>query len=145
MKDAEFNALKAKLKALSFKWAERMGLGWYRLHFEWMREYAYSTSSDRRDTAAETKSYWQYREATITFYLEKLAVFDDDVLEETIIHELAHILVCPNEDFSDDARSQQTEYMTTCVAKAVKWAYDDGVKQGEKHDQRTSPPRAKQA
>lgn len=132
--DKDYNQLKTELKALSFKWSERMGLRWYRIHFEWVREYAYHDSKDRHNVGAETKSMWQYREATITFYLEKLAAFTKEEREEVVIHELSHVLVSPIEDLGDDNASQMTEYTTTMVAKAVQWAYDDGVTTGKKQE-----------
>jgi hypothetical protein len=126
VKDRDYDALKSKLKAMSHKWADRMGLGWYRLNFEWVRDY----NEEVRDRAGQCHSSWQYREATITFYLAKLIGFEDSVIEETVVHELAHCLASPLEDLSSDMAAQQTEYCTTLIAKAVKWAYDDGVKQG---------------
>ncbi len=132
MTDKEYTALKAKMKKLSFVWAERLGLSWYRINFEWVRDHAYEKGSDRRDTAGECSASWQYREATVTFYLEKLAAFSDEVIEETIVHELSHVLIAPIQDFSSDNASQMTEFTTTMVAKAVMWAYKDGIKGGKK-------------
>jgi hypothetical protein len=127
MTDKEYNELKRKLSKIVRVWSHKMGLGWYRIDIKYVNDFAYDKNTDTRDVAATTKSDWQYRQALITFYMPKLAPSTDEELIETVVHELAHVLISPIEDFTDDSVSQMTEYTTTCVANALLWVHK-GVK-----------------
>lgn len=132
MTDKEFEIQKKRVKKFVDKWFKTLGLGWYEIDFEWSREFD-------GDTAGRTLSSWQYRSATITFFLPKLALQDDETIERTVVHEMAHVLLSAlaQNQTEDDAglHEQINEYATESVTNALIWsrmAGEDTLKRSRK-------------
>jgi hypothetical protein len=123
--DTEFDKQKKRVKKYVDKWFSTLGLGWYEVDFEWSREFD-------GETAGRCVSSWQYRSATITFFLPKLAQHDDETIERCVVHEMSHILLSSlaqnqNEDSSGLA-DQINEYATESVTNALLWSRMAGEK-----------------
>jgi hypothetical protein len=129
MTDKEYDKQKARVQKLINRWFETMGLGWFHVDMVWNRERDYKVHT----TAAKTTTSWQYRNAIIEWFLPSIADSDDDFLENIVIHEFVHILVAPllMVDNEDDLPLQH-EYVTECVARAIGWAREAGVKDAKK-------------
>lgn len=129
MTDKEYRAQKARVQKYLDKWFKTVGLGWFRVDMEWCRE-------TDGETAARTHSSWQYKTATITWYLPHLAKYEDDTVEETVVHELCHVLLsglAQNQIDNDNQLSDQiNEYTTSLVAAALKWARAAGEDDAKK-------------
>jgi hypothetical protein len=129
MTDKEYREQKRRVQKYIDKWREPMGIGWFRVTFEWSR-------LEDGETAARTLSSWQYKNATITWFLPHLAKFTDDVVEQTVVHEFAHILLsglAQNQIHDDESMANQiNEYTTEIVANAVMWAREAGQKDKKK-------------
>jgi predicted SprT family Zn-dependent metalloprotease len=119
MTDKEFDKQKARVQKYIDKWFTTLGMGWFTIDFEWTRE-------TDGGTAGRTTSQWQYRSATITFFLSILAEHDDDTVERTVVHEMAHVLlsgIAQNMIHDDETLSNQVnEYTTETVTAALMWA-----------------------
>lgn len=119
MTDKEYREQKKRVKKYIDKWFKTLGLGWFSVDMEWSRE---------RDgeTAARTLSSWQYKNATITWFLPLLAQHDDDTVERTVVHEFCHILLSAlaqnQSDSNEGLANQINEYTTEVVASAMIWA-----------------------
>lgn len=123
MTDAEYKVEKARVQKYLDKWFKTMGLGWFRVDMEWSREHD-------GETAARTYSSWQYKTATITWFLPHLANQDDDKVEATVVHELVHVLlsgIAQNMVDDDETLSNQiNEYTTELVTSALLWTREAG-------------------
>lgn len=120
MTDKEYAKQKKRVQKYIDKWFKTIGLGWFRVGFEWDRE------RDDKDsgTVARTYSQWQYKQATITWFLPAVALQPDDELEATVVHEFSHILLSGLAQQTDDdiSTKQINEYTTELVANAIMWA-----------------------
>lgn len=125
MSDKEFSKQKKRVQKYIDKWFETMGLGWFKVKFEWSRE-------PDGEVAGRTWSMWQYKQATITWFLPHLAECDDETIESTVVHEFCHILLsglAQNQDnLNDELTNQINEYTTEIVARAMMWAREAGEK-----------------
>lgn len=119
MTDKEYREQKKRIQGFADKWFKTMGLGWFKVDFEWSR-------LEDGEIAAHTNSSWQYKSAIITWYLPHIAKYDDEVIEQTVVHEFAHVLLsglAQNMIHDDEQMAKQVnEYTTELVANAVLWA-----------------------
>lgn len=124
--DKEYAAQKKRVKKYLDKWIASIGLGWWKINIEW--ETVRSEEDDRGSCAAEARTTWEYREATIVFYLEVVAGESDEELEYIVLHELMHVFV--NEMREWQCATAETVYeavrheerVCTDLAKAFLWA-----------------------
>jgi hypothetical protein len=125
MNDKEYAKQKKRVQKYIDKWFDTMGLKWFRVTMDWVRE----RDNDNPGTAARTTTHWQYRQAWIQWFVPSLAENDDEFLENIIIHEFTHILLSPLllVDSKEDLPLQH-EYATETVARAIQWAREAGEK-----------------
>lgn len=124
MTDKEYAKQKARVKKYIDKWFKTLGMGWFEIDFVWSREYD-------GETAGRTVSSWQYRSASITFMLPKIAEQDDETIERVVVHEMAHVLLSAlaqnqNED-QGGLGDQINEYTTETVTNALIWSRTAGA------------------
>ena len=88
----------------------------------------------RRSQTAEVISppakAWPLTAATV--YLPRLQDMSDDEIEGVLVHELSHVMIHPvSGDLKADEPdfNEKVEYATTCIALAVKWAYEAGERE----------------
>lgn len=124
MTDREFKTQRARVSKAWEKWFTPIGMGWWQVD----RQSAREREEDEPATAAMTTTNWQYRTASVTFYLPACADLNDDQLEEVVVHEMVHILCGPIQDMSDDSRREITEHTVTTIARAIIWAREAGEK-----------------
>ncbi len=119
MTDKEYRSQKKRVEKFADKWFRTMGLGWFKVDFEWSR-------LENGEVAANTLSSWQYKAATITWYLPHIAKYDDDTIERCVVHEFAHVLLsglAQNMIHDDETMANQiNEYTTEVVTSAIMWS-----------------------
>jgi hypothetical protein len=123
--DKEYREQKARVQKYIDKWFKTLGLGWFLVDMEWSREHD-------GEVAARTSSSWQYKDATITWFLPHLVNQSDDTVERTVVHEFCHILLSGlaqnQKDSNESLASQVNEYTTELVASALIWVREAGEK-----------------
>lgn len=124
MTDDEYRKTKEKIQKVWDKWFKPLGLGWYRVDVEWSQY----QNEDNPRTKAQTSSNWQYHTARIIFYVPEFLDDDQEDIENTVVHEMSHILCAPIQDFRDDQSREITEHTVTTVAQALQWAREVGKK-----------------
>lgn len=125
MNDKEYAKQKKRIEKLTEKWHDPMGLSWFHIDTVWDR----ARDDDVPATAAKTSTSWQYRNATITWFLPACADNDDDFMENIVVHEFVHILVAPMVVVNkEEDLPIQHEYATECIARAIQWVREAGVK-----------------
>lgn len=115
MNDRKAAQIEGKITQLINKWLGPAGFGWLRIYVMFER----NNSPDGEQVAAATETLWEYREATIYFYLPTCADLTDDQLEIAVVHELCHTLVAPIEDMANDDKRARTELAVTNVTNAL--------------------------
>lgn len=123
MTDKQYAKQKQRILVYIDKWFKQIGLGWFKVNFVWDR-----SISDGR--AGSTVSSWQYKEATITWFLLVTNDMSDDDIERLVVHEFSHVLLsglaqtqeCDAGLCAGTLSSQVNEYTTTLVTDALIWA-----------------------
>ena len=127
MNDAEYEALKAKIKGHMDYWTVRLGLRWWRVVSEYVRDSGDMKTDGNRapDTAANCAADWRYMHATIKFNMPVYAESDADEQEYIVVHELCHVLVNETRDPEElKGFTPHEERVATTLAKAFIWTRD---------------------
>lgn len=132
MTDEEYKKQKARTQKYIDKWYRTLGLNWFRVDIVWSRD----RDTEHPDTAARANSQWQYKRGDVTFFLPVLAENEDEVVEETVIHEFCHILLSGLwqlvGDHNDVATKHINEYTTELITNALVWAREAGQNDAKK-------------
>jgi Zn-dependent peptidase ImmA (M78 family) len=110
----DLDKLRHKVERLAREWQERMALGWWIITFQFNEE--------DQDCYATTQALWQYSHAIITWNLRNLSALNDELLEDTVVHELTHCLLDPitaDEIKGDKFSDKAMEFATERVARAL--------------------------
>lgn len=114
-----YDNLRADLTELGTKWQNIMDLG----HFTINHVFRETVKEDEPDTLADTKAFWQYRQARIAWYLPTLSQFGKPEVENAMVHELAHVLLNPIAENmkanKDDLMELSTENVTRALILAL--------------------------
>jgi hypothetical protein len=78
-----------------------------------------------KDIIADTSAEWEYRSATIRWYLGRTATLADTDLEITAIHELSHVLLAPMESHVKNRYTEQAEFAVENTARLIKRLYEN--------------------
>ena len=128
MTDKEYEKQKARVKKFWDKWFVPLGLGWFKVKLVYERV----ADDDEPLRITATYPHWQYRRASVYFYLPLCAEHDDERVEDTVVHEMIHILLAGLHNMDDEEKREITEYTTETLARAVMWAREAGFKEGQK-------------
>jgi hypothetical protein len=124
--DAEYEAQKARVRAAIARWDQPLGLRWWKMRYEYAREHDNPGCDEVSRRVARCWTSWQYLEATIRFYLPALVDLDDAEVEQTVVHEMCHVLLNEMRELRHDAENwlQHEERTATVLAKAFLWTAD---------------------
>lgn len=130
MTDKEYRAKTRLIAKLLARWIERLGLREYDIKVQYLRE----LHDNDKDIRAECECAWEYRQIGITFYVPSMEGYNDETIEDIIVHELCHGIV--NEmrpAVPNDSVMKHEERVVTHVAKAIQdayiFGYNDGLKE----------------
>ena len=125
MTDKEFAAAKARVWKYVRKWDEPLGLRWWRQAHEWCRE-PIGEASEGRFVGGRATVDWKYRLVTYQWYLPGLAKLLNDDIEETVVHEMMHVLVAEMRQWenANDALDHE-ERCCTVLARAFQYIADN--------------------
>ncbi len=115
MNDKEYAETKERLEKYLTKWHALLGMGHYFLKYNYVRE----TCQRDDDIAAETSSTWEYRRASITWYMPKLLSLTDEEIENFVVHEFCHVMMSPITQNAPEDHSEQVELATENFAVAL--------------------------
>lgn len=136
MKDADFKQQKARIQRLIARWVKTVGLGWWKVHFDYWDDPSKFHAEDNGHVAtralATTTADWRYMEATISFNMLAVEEMDDDDLEYAFVHELCHVLIHEMRADHEGERVHEhvdhEERVCTTLAHALLWTREAGVK-----------------
>ena len=134
MTDKEYAFQKKRVLDLRKKWHSLLGLGWWKVEFNFCREpkdssekstYAPKAVGGFWSVVMETSSDPYYLTANVTCYLTECMKLDDSDLEETYLHEMMHIFLAP---MQHNKKSGEEERVATSLARAFQWVGEDKEK-----------------
>jgi hypothetical protein len=121
-------------------WVERMNLTDYEIEHSYLDSYFGDDGEEDFKISAVTECRPQYLEAKIKWFLPSCVRHDPKKLEETLVHELGHVLLAPEQGIIDEIRtsdipsaekiadlySYQRENCTERLARVMWKAYPNG-------------------
>lgn len=125
LEDADQQALVSKLRGYIDRWGHvALGAGWqFKSIFAAKKK---SMPKDHRTVAAATWYQANYFEASMYYNLTVLQRQDNSNWEETVIHELVHLLLA---EFGDDS-VRALEQAATNIARALMRTWDKAYREG---------------
>lgn len=78
---------------------------------------------------ADTSASWEYRCATIRWYLGRVATLDDNDLENSVVHEYVHVLLAVMEKHLPERyrNSENSEHAVENITRALTAVYRTGM------------------
>lgn len=93
---------------LAPKWQKRMGLTHWEINHVFIDSFYEDDGQEDFKVTAITESRWQYMQARIKWYVPSASRHDDEELEKTLVHELCHVLLAPEQALIDTKTSHDT-------------------------------------
>jgi hypothetical protein len=126
MTDKEYEKQKKRIQKLIRKWVKRLGLGWWKIDFNYHRELRneptnYNPNGEWNCPMA-TGSDFYYLTASVDVYLSVIKDVSDELLEECFLHEMMHIFLKP---MSTGKTAKEEELVATKLARAFIWSQKD--------------------
>ena len=126
MSDAEYEEQKQRAEAVFEKWSRTLGLGW------WDVKAFYHRESPPRDgnyfsPVMCVECEWRYLLASIHIYVPEIVNMSDDDLEESILHEIAHIFVSELRGQTPDDHLNHEERVVTWMARSWRWVWQEAT------------------
>ena len=118
MNDERLRAQQDRVHPLFDSWSERLRLSQWNIHLNWTRTDG-PENYHGGVCLMEVVCDWRYEDAHITIYAASLENLSDDELEETVIHELTHILVA--EMGAENNDHDREEHVVTRISRAFYW------------------------
>jgi hypothetical protein len=112
-------AEEARILEATARWEHELEMGWLSIGHIFVDQVRGEESDDIESTAAVTYASWEYRHATITWYLPAVGTMTDEALNDVVVHELVHVLLAPLRDHLKPGSIKQEEFATECVARAI--------------------------
>lgn len=134
MTDAEYEAQKARITALIDRWLYPMGLGYWKLTFQYERKGLRPTDNDAAQNwqpMMDVASKWQYLSADIRIGLPDIQDISDDDLENHFVHELSHVLVNEMREGEKGECSLHEERVCSMLANAFLWVRAAALKEAK--------------
>ena len=99
--NAAKKAARKQIKGLVSKWHELLGFDALGITIE-HRYIDGLRNEDEATVIADTEAQWEYRQATIRWFLPAVCRLDKDEIESTVLHEFIHVLNNPAEKNPDE-------------------------------------------
>lgn len=101
MSKAQYQRIERLVNRLAPVWQERMGLAHFEIEHVFLDSYEGGVGIDDFAVTAVAETRWQYQQAKIKWYLPSAIRHSDETLEGTLVHELCHVLLAPEQSLVD--------------------------------------------
>jgi hypothetical protein len=110
-----FDHTRSRIMDISHRWEELLDLPGIDVRHKFLD----TVNDDDMETAADTETKWQYRWATIRWYVPACSSQTDDQLEEAVVHEYAHVLMAALNGRIKAGSDDHVEHATQSIARAL--------------------------
>lgn len=104
-----------RIETMTAKWQDYLDMGLRITH----RRLDTVADEPMQGMVAETKVCWEYRQASILWYVPNVCTIEDDELERIVIHEFLHALLAPIEVRVPDKFLKEREFAVQSVTDAI--------------------------
>jgi len=147
LNDAAFKAQRARVGKLVRVWKDRLGLEQWHIEHSFYRGPLPGDASSGGWSGALANGWpdFRYLHARFAWSMEAVAEQDDDLLRRHVIHEMVHCLTDAFKRYAmremDDLLmgAAEMERQVTEIEHAITFAYEAGVKDGEKRAKGMAP------
>lgn len=130
MNDAEYERQRARVMTLVHKWQMQLGLGSWKIRYEWERGSISLPSglktSERFAPIMICEPHWPYLMADVLVSLQEVKDATDEDLEHYLVHEYAHCLLNEMHDWNEEEGRFHEERVATMLEKAFVWVWQAG-------------------
>jgi len=130
--------IEAFVKRRSPVWQHRMQIDHFEIEHAFLDSYFGDDGEEDFKVTAVTESRPQYMQAKIKWFLPSAVRHDTATLESVLVHELAHVVLSPEQNILDEIRTSdlpagekiadlyayQVEHCTELLARAIEKAYE---------------------
>ena len=113
------------IQAYLEKWTYSMGLRWWKVDAYYLTgkdaKKEFGELDNNHHIVARSFADWRYLEASIYFNMPEMRKLSNEQIENTVIHELCHVLV--NE--MREGALHHEERVVTCLSRAFKWTHEN--------------------
>lgn len=124
MTKTECNKQRKRIRKYLDKWVPWLYTNSSKLNIE------YVDAKDEDGSIAKTWAKWEYRDAIIEFYLPECQKCNDKDLENTVVHEIIHVILAPIAPSLKSQKGKLLELVCCNLASSVLDTYEEGKKHG---------------
>lgn len=128
----QYEEAKRLVEQFSAEWQERLALGHFTIKQTFLETFK---DDDDQDTVAVTQTFWEYRHATMRWYLPKLVAMTPAEIRHDVLHEHVHVLTSSMESELADRHTKVSEFAVQSITLSILHAVDtaciaDGSQRG---------------
>lgn len=97
----QYQRVEKLIRRLAPIWQKRMNLSHFEIEHVFLDSYDGGVGIDDFAVTAVAETRWNYQEAKIKWYLPSAVRHSDERLEGTLVHELCHVLLAPEQSLID--------------------------------------------
>lgn len=116
-------AIEAFVRSKAYEWQERMGLTHFEIEHVFLDSYFGDDGEEDFKITAATEVRWNYMQAKIKWYLPSCVRHNNEHLEKTLVHELCHVLLAPEQALVDAKVEEERSDLTTSDSNALEARY----------------------
>lgn len=117
--DAGFDRVRETVLKASALWVPIMGLTAWSIRHVFLESFDWGDAPDDFKTTASAEARWNYEQAKVKWLLPSAVRHSDAELERTVVHELMHIVLAPEQEHVKVSKWENIELATERAAKAL--------------------------
>lgn len=115
----QYAPIERKILRWSKQWQKRLGIEHVEIEHVFLDSYFGDDGEEDFKVTAVTEGRWNYYEAKVKWYLPSAIRHDDVKLEETLVHELCHVLLMAEQSIIETLRSEDMDKVADILMEKV--------------------------
>jgi hypothetical protein len=114
----QYLSAKTLIQEYSARWEQILSLRWMNVEHVFLESY----NDEDHHILADTSVAWQYRAATIRWYLPAIMTQSETQIDTAVAHEYVHVLLGPIESRVPGKYEEQKEFVVESIALSLQSA-----------------------